>query len=176
MAAGRCSDACQYRHMDAFETRSATPADADAVTDYHHRCFTTTYAPQLLAGEFEAPDEAGTRQELHDRFLPESDCETQVVVVDDLPIGHVTVSGHRLVHLFVEPDHQNMGLGRYLLELGEAMIVAAGHTDFELHARVENIAAIAFYERAGWTVTDRMVHTVEHGISYDERVLTKHHE
>lgn len=162
--------------MDAFETRSAAPADADAVADYHHRCFTETYSSQLLAGEFEAPDLVGTRQQLHDWFLPESDCETQVVVVDDVPIGHVTVSGHRLVHLFVEPHHQNMGLGRYLLARGEAMIVAGGHTDFELHARVENFPAIAFYEKAGWIVTDRMIHTVEHGISYDERVLVKHHE
>ena len=66
-----------------------------------------------------------------------------------------------------------MGLGRYLLGIGETLIVAGGHTDFELHARVENSAAIAFYEQAGWTVTDRCIHTVEHGISYDEWVLVK---
>jgi len=67
-----------------------------------------------------------------------------------------------------------MGLGRHLLGEGEAMIVAGGHSDFELHARVENLAAIAFYQKAGWTVTGRLIHTVEHGISYDEHVLTKH--
>ena len=44
----------------------------------------------------------------------------------------------------------------------------------ELHTRVENHAAIRFYGRAGWAVTDRVIHTVEHGISYDERVLVKH--
>ena len=54
------------------------------------------------------------------------------------------------------------------------MLAAHGHADLELHARVENIEAIDFYVRQGWTVTDRMVHTVEHGISYDERVLVKH--
>jgi hypothetical protein len=53
------------------------------------------------------------------------------------------------------------------------MIAAAGHTDFELHARVENLAAIAFYENAGWSVLDGVIHTVEHGISYDERILVK---
>lgn len=53
-------------------------------------------------------------------------------------------------------------------------MAAGGHTDFESHARVENLAAIAFYEKAGWSVTDRLIHTVEHGISYDERVLIKH--
>jgi ribosomal protein S18 acetylase RimI-like enzyme len=67
-----------------------------------------------------------------------------------------------------------MGLGRHLLAQGEAMIAADGRTDFELHARVENLSAIAFYETAGWTVTERLIHTVEHGISYDERVLIKH--
>jgi ribosomal protein S18 acetylase RimI-like enzyme len=160
--------------MDAFETRPATPADADAVADYHHRCFLKTYASQLLAGEFGAPDPAGTREQLRDWFLPGSEFETNVAVVDGAPIGHVTVYGHHLVHLFVEPDHQGMGLGTHLLTLGETMMSAHGHTDFELHARVENHAAIVFYEHAGWSVTDRVIHTVEHGISYDERVLVKH--
>jgi ribosomal protein S18 acetylase RimI-like enzyme len=160
--------------MDAFEIRAAIPEDADAVADYHHRCFTKTYSSQLLAGELEAPDPAGTRQQLHDWFRARSGFETRVAVVDGAPIGHVTVSGHQLVHLFVEPDHQRVGLGRHLLAQGEAMIASSGHTDFELHARVDNHAAIAFYKNAGWIVTDRLIHTVEHGISYDERVLVKH--
>jgi ribosomal protein S18 acetylase RimI-like enzyme len=159
--------------MDGFELRAATPADADAVADYHHCCFTTTYSAQLFVGELEAPDPAGTREQLRDWFRPESEFETRVAVVDGVPIGHVTVKGHHLVHLFVEPNHQNMGLGGHLLGQGEAMIAAGGHTDFELHARIENLAAIAFYENAGWTVTDRLIHTVEHGISYDEWVLVK---
>ena len=160
--------------MNAFEIRAATPADAHAVADYHHRCFMETYASQVLAGELQVPDSAATRQQLHDRFLPESGFETRVAVVDGVPIGHVTVSGHHLVHLFVEPNHQNMGLGTHLLAQGEAMIAAGGHADFELHARVDNLGAIAFYEKAGWTVTDRVIHTVEHGISYEERVLVTH--
>ena len=159
--------------MEAFEIRVATPADADAVAAYHLRCFTKTYSSQLLAGELEAPDPAGTRQQLHDWFLPGSEFETRVAVVDGVPIGHFTVSGHQLVHLFVEPGHQGMGLGRHLLAQAEAMIAAGGHRDLELHARVDNLAAIAFYEKAGWTVTDRLIHTVEHGISYDERILIK---
>ena len=159
--------------MAAIELRSAKPEDADAVAAYHDRCFRETYAAQLLAGEFDAPDRDGTRRQLHDWFVAESDCDTLVAVLDGEPIAHVTVSGHRLVHLFVAPDHQGKGLGRRLLARGEARIRADGHTILELHARVENVAAIAFYERAGWTVTGRLIHTVEHGISYDEHVLTK---
>jgi ribosomal protein S18 acetylase RimI-like enzyme len=160
--------------MEAIEIRAATPDDADAVADYHDRCFTNTYASQLLAGELQAPDPEGTRRQLRHWFLPESEFETRVAVVGGAPIAHFTVSGHQLVHLFVEPDHQGMGLGRHLLAQGEAMIAAGGRRDFELHARVDNAAAIAFYETAGWTVTDRLIHTVEHGISYDEHVLVKH--
>jgi ribosomal protein S18 acetylase RimI-like enzyme len=160
--------------MDGFELRAATPADADAVATYHHRCFTMTYSSQLLAGEFEAPDPARTRQELYERFLPNAEFETQIAVAGGEPIGHVTVSGSTLVHLFVEPNHHNMGLGRHLLAQGEAMIAADGHEDAELHVRVENLAAISFYQKAGWTVTDRSIQTVEHGIGYDERVLVKH--
>lgn len=160
--------------MDAIEIRAATPDDADAVADYHDRCFRNTYASQLLAGELEAPDPEGTRQQLHDWFRPESEFETRVAVIEGAPIGHFTVSGHQLVHLLVEPEHQGIGLGRHLLAQGEEMPAAGGHRDFELHARVDNLAAIAFYEKASWTVTDRLIHTVEHGISYDEHVLIKH--
>ena len=135
--------------MDAIELRVVTPDDACAVADYHDRCFRRTYGAQLLAGEFSAPDLEGTRQQLREWFQPESEFETRVAVVDGAPIGHVTVRGHQLVHLFVEPDHQGIGLGRRLLEQGEAMIAADGDPNFELHARVENRAAIAFYERAG---------------------------
>jgi ribosomal protein S18 acetylase RimI-like enzyme len=159
--------------LNPFEIRAAIPADADPIASYHDRCFKHTYASQLLAGEFGVPDLAGTRQQLHDWFLPNSGLDTRVAVDDGVPIGHVTVCGHQLVHLFVEPGHQHVGLGRHLLALGETMIAAGGHADLELHARVENVDAIAFYERAGWTVTDRVIHTVEHGISYDERVLVK---
>ena len=157
--------------MPAVELRTADPVDADAVEDYHHRCFLSTYAAHVAAGTFGPPDRAGTRQQLLDWFSPGSDCETVVAVDGGTPIGHVTVSGHRLVHLFVEPGHQGRGLGRLLLAHGEAMLRAGGHADLELHARVENVAAIAFYVSHGWTVTDRVIRTVEHGISYDERVL-----
>lgn len=172
-ASPRQEPSCQGRRMDGVEIRAATPADVDAVEAYHHGCFLKTYETQLRAGEFEAPARAGTRQQLRAWFLPGSDCETRVAVLDGAPIGHVTVSGHRLVHLFAAPGHHGTGLGRDLLALGEAMLAADGHTDVELHVRVVNHAAIAFYERAGWTVTDRVLGTVEHGISYDERVLVK---
>lgn len=160
--------------MAAVEVRAACRADADVVAEYHRRCFEQTYASQLRAGELEPPDLDGVRHQLREWFRDGSGMETRVATLDGTPVGHVTVSGHRLVHLFVDPAHQGTGLGRRLLMSGEAMITAGGHTRLELHARPENVEAIAFYEAAGWQVTDRMVRTVEHGIAYDERVLVKH--
>lgn len=113
------------------------------------------------------------RRQLHDWFLPGSGFKTKVALVDGAPIAHYTVWGGQLVHLFVDPDHQRTGLGRRLLALAEATLVADGHRTFELHTRVDNHAAMAFYETAGWSVTERRIHTVEHGISYDEQVLVK---
>lgn len=159
--------------MDAIEIRMATPDDANAVAAYHDRCFTDSYSAQLLAGELEAPDLEGMTQQLLGWFQPGSEFATQVAVVDGTPIGHFTVSGNQLVHLFVEPEHQGIGLGRLLLAQAEAMMTAGGHTDFELHTRVDNLAGITFYETAGWSMTNRLIHTVEHGISYDEHVLVK---
>jgi hypothetical protein len=37
-------------------------------------------------------------------FLPNTEFETQISVVAGEPIGHVTVSGSTVVHLFVEPN------------------------------------------------------------------------
>ena len=168
------ASASKNRNMDTVEMRAATPDDARAVEDYHDRCFRKTYSSQLLAGEFDAPGREGTQQQLHEWFQPDSEFGTRLAIIDSTPIGHFTVRGNQLVHLFVDPDHQGMGLGSRLLAQGEAMIAANGHSDFELHARVENLAAITFYKARGWTVTDRLVHTAEHGISYHEHVIVKH--
>ena len=159
--------------MEAIDFRPAQPSDADVVVDYHARCFAATYASQLRDGEIEPPDRDGMRRQFIDWFRPGADVDTRVVVIDDVPIAHFTIGGHRLVHLFVEPEHQGQGLGRRLLAMAESMMADAGHTELELHARVDNVGAIAFYERAGWVVTDQVIRTVEHGISYDEHVLTK---
>lgn len=160
--------------MDAIDIRTASPDDVDAVERYHHLCFMNTSTTQISAGKLEAPDRDGMRQQFSDWFQPESEFETWVAVIDHQSIGHVTITAHHLVHLFVEPDHHGTGLGRRLLDHGEATIAAHGHSEFELQTRVDNFAAIGFYEAAGWTLTERVILTVEHGISDDECILVKH--
>ena len=159
--------------MDHVTIRAAAPTDAEVVEDYHHRCFVKSYAAQIEAGEFGPPERGGTRDQLRSWFQPGSAFATSVAIVNEHVVGHFTVNDHNLVHLFVDPDHHGTGLGLRLLTHGEGAIAAAGHAQAELHTRVENTHAIGFYQRWGWTLTDRTIHTVEHGISYHEHVMTK---
>ena len=66
------------------------------------------------------------------------------------------------------------GIGSRLLAIGQALISEAGHTDAELHTRVDNVRAIALYRSVGWQLTDRLIHSAHDGIEYDEQVLVKH--
>ena len=96
-----------------------------------------------------------------------------VADLDGQAIGHTTVSGNELVHLFVDPDHWGGGLGRALLDIGEELLTAAGHREAELHTIVGNEPALVLYRSAGWVVTDRLVHNDWDGVAYDEHVLVE---
>ncbi len=97
-----------------------------------------------------------------------------MATLDGATVGYCTVRGSQLVHRFVDPVHQGTGLGRRLLAVAETLLAASSQPTLKLHTRVENLNAIGFYEHAGWTVTDHTIRTVEHGLSYEERVLIKH--
>lgn len=159
--------------MDTIEIRPAVPSDAGPIADYHQRCLEVTFAAEMAAGTFAAPDLSSTRRQLRAWFEPGSDFPTDVAVADGRTIGHVTVSGHQLVHLFVTPEHHGTGLGRRLLEHGESKLAANGHSSFELHTRTENTTAVSFYQHAGWTLTDALVETSEHGTTYTEHVMIR---
>ena len=110
----------------------------------------------------------------HGRLTSDGSMRTVVATNRDMVVGHVQVDGNLLVHLFVDPDHQGVGIGSRLLAIGEALISEAGHTDAELHTRVDNVRAIALYRSVGWQLTDRLIHSAHDGIEYDEQVLVKH--
>lgn len=162
--------------MNSVEVRKATPADAGHVADCHDRCFKKTFSAQLLAGDLQPPDRAATSAQLHVWLLHDSGFDKRVATLDGATVGYCTVSGSQLVHLFVDPVHQGTGLGRRLLAVAETLLAASSQPTFKLHTRVENLNAIGFYEHTGWTVTDHIIRTVEHGLSYEERVLIKHRQ
>ena len=160
--------------MAAVSFRAAVPSDAEAVARYHHRCWQDAFAPLLEPGVVERLDPWRMLEVFRGWFAPGSEPATVLADLDGRAIGHTTVSGAELVHLFVDPDHSRRGLGRALLAIGEELLVAGGHRKAELHTIAGNEPALALYRSAGWVVTDRLVHNDRgDGVVYDEHVLVK---
>jgi GNAT superfamily N-acetyltransferase len=147
--------------------------DADVIADYHHRCWLIAFAPLVdpLVMEAITPRVARWQQWL----AVDSEHDT-VVATDgnDTPIGHCTVLGNDLLHLFIDPDHHGQGLGRVLLANGEERLRNAGHQSIQLHTIVGNSPAIALYESDGWVMTDRTEDDhLPNGSSYTEHIMVK---
>ena len=158
----------------AVSFRPAEPSDAETVARYHHRCWQVAFTPLLEPGAVERVDPWRMLDVFRWWFTPESEMTTVVADLDGRPIGHTTVSGAELVHLFVDPDHAGRGLGRALLAVAEELLAASGHREAELHTIVGNAPALALYRSAGWVVTERVVHNdLGDGVVYDEHVLVK---
>lgn len=152
--------------------RPGTTDDAAAIADYHLRASRLSFETLLTAGTY---DGAPPRLERFTEWLQaDSEFSTTVADVDGTAVGHVTISGNEVVHLFIDPDHQGLGLGRRLLATGEAMLADAGYDDIELHTMIGNAPAIALYESAGWVVTDGVIDNEHDGVAYREHVLVKH--
>ena len=158
----------------AVRFREGVPTDAPRIAEYYHRCWLTASAPSLEPGAAERLEASMWIDLFHGRLTSDGSMRTVVATNRDLVVGHVQVDGNLLVHLFVDPDHQGVGIGSRLLAIGEALISEAGHTDAELHTRVDNVRAIALYRSVGWQLTDRLIHSAHDGIEYDEQVLVKH--
>jgi GNAT superfamily N-acetyltransferase len=154
--------------------RPAGVEDADAIAAYHYRCWVIGFSSLLEPGVVDRMDPLGKLERWRRWLAPGSGFVTMVADLSGTPVGHATVSGHELVHLFVDPDHWGRGLGRTLLEVGEDTLRGAGHGEIELNTMVGNERALSLYRSAGWTVTDRFVHNDQDGVVYDEHVLVKH--
>ena len=62
--------------------------------------------------------------------------------------------GHRgwVNYLAVSPIHQNMGLGRRLMQSAESTLEALGCPKLNIQVRETNEAVLAFYKKLGYTV------------------------
>lgn len=153
--------------------RWALPADVEQIASYHHACWLHSFTP-LVSPEVMAFIEP--RVERWHQWLSDGSEFATVVAVDDddQAIGHATVSGNELVHLFIDPDHHRRGLGRQLLKVGERLIRQAGHTQAQLHTIVGNASATGLYESCGWVLTDETCdENLPNGSSYTEHLMLK---
>jgi ribosomal protein S18 acetylase RimI-like enzyme len=93
------------------------------------------------------------RAEAHRRWPP-----TYVAEIDGEIAGFVAVGPSRdegsdgeLFAIYVHPDHWGTGVGRALIEKGEAHLRARGHEEAILWVLDDNPRARRFYELAGWS-------------------------
>lgn len=66
-----------------------------------------------------------------------------------------TTSG-RLYSIAIDPGRQGEGLGALLLAQAESEAIRRGCRRLSLEVRIDNTGAIAFYERHGYRVVDRL--------------------
>ena len=66
--------------------------------------------------------------------------------------------GHRgwVYSLAVKPEHRRCGIGSGLVRQLEGALAGRGCLKVNLQVRVTNAAAVAFYERLGYTVEERV--------------------
>ena len=61
-----------------------------------------------------------------------------------------------IYHLAVAPEHRRGGVGRALVRAAEAALAARGCPKINLQVLASNREVVAFYERLGWRVEERV--------------------
>jgi len=133
--------------------RPGTPDDAEGVARVHVETWQAAYAHALPREQLQAlsVEEAVERSR---RWPP-----TFVAERDGEILGFVSVGASRdpatdgeLFAIYVHPEHWGTGVGRALIEAGEAELRKLGHEDAILWVLDDNPRARRFYELAGWSL------------------------
>ena len=133
--------------------RPGTADDAEGVARVHVETWQAAYAHALSSERLQAlsVEEAIQR---HRSWPP-----TLVAERDAEILGFVAVGASRdpgtdgeLFAIYVHPEHWGTGVGRELIEAGEAELRRLGHQDAILWVLDDNPRARRFYELAGWSL------------------------
>jgi ribosomal-protein-alanine N-acetyltransferase len=113
-----------------------TAADAETLAGVHALAFPEPWSAPAIAKLFEGPGVYG--------FL----------VSQDEPLGMIVcraaVDDAEVLTIAVTPGAQRRGIGRALIEAAARAGCAAGATAMFLEVAVDNVSALALYERAGF--------------------------
>jgi ribosomal protein S18 acetylase RimI-like enzyme len=124
-----------------MQIRPFEDVDEDAVVDLWSRC------GLLRPWNDPHKDIARKRQVQREFFLV---CEIDAELVASAMAGY---DGHRgwINYLAVDPLFQRRGVGRLLMEEVQHRLQSLGCSKINLQIRRENVEAIAFYERIGFS-------------------------
>ena len=125
----------------SMEIRSFEDDDEDAVVELWSRCG--------LLRPWNNPHKDIERKRRVQRKL------FLIGTIEEKVVGSVMVGydGHRgwINYLAVDPGHQRSGLGRALMDAAQQQLRRIGCPKINLQIRHDNLEAIAFYERIGYT-------------------------
>ena len=159
---------CAMTERAEPQLRYAEVRDAEAVGDYHVRCWQTAYrgliADEIIDG-MNVDDNVERWAGYFGSDPAVSGYQHVVALIDDLPVGHVSVAPCRdgeptedpptvgeLVVAYVDPDHQGVGIGSALLATAHRMLRLRDFATAVLWTVVGNDPAIGFYKRHGWHI------------------------
>lgn len=90
------------------------------------------------------------RQQIADDWLPIAD--TTVFEVEGQVVGFLSLIGNEVGALFVDPDHQKLGIGQALMNHAAAL-----HPVVELGVFEENSVGRRFYDRYGFENIEKRI-------------------
>jgi len=126
--------------------RPATAEDAEAAARVHMEAWAATYT--LKGPSLEE------RVDLHRRFPASFVAEVAGEIVGFVGVGpsrDADAEGE-LYTIYVAPSHWGTGVGRALIQAGEARLRELGYRQVVLWVLDGNARAQSFYESAGWSL------------------------
>lgn len=133
--------------MSELTVRPIEPDDYDVVISMWEKCFPHRRDYSKPAADLR-------------RKLAHEDDMLLVGTLDEEVVATVMVGydGHRgwIYYLAVHPDNRRKGLGRKMLLAAETRLKRRGCTKLNLQVLGENTQVIAFYERMGFAVEQRI--------------------
>ncbi|WP_373568204.1 GNAT family N-acetyltransferase [Marinimicrobium sp. ABcell2] len=144
--------------------REANASDYDAMDNVFRvsaKAFCSrSYACQVIASWAGEP--------WPDRFLKskESGDEQYVFTLEGKVVcfGSVNLGSHKLVSLFVSPEHSGKSIGQSMLEFLVARAESSGIPALKLDS---SLNAVSFYERHGFTEIGRSMYRTKNGVEME---------
>jgi ribosomal protein S18 acetylase RimI-like enzyme len=132
--------------------RPGTPDDAEGVARVHVETWQAAYAHALPSEQLPALSVQDAVQR-HRNRPPGlvADRGGEILGFVDVGASRDPGTDGELFAIYVHPEHWGMGVGRALMEAGEAELRTLGHRDAILWVLDDNPRARRFYELAGWS-------------------------
>jgi len=133
--------------------RPGTPDDAEGVARVHVETWQAAYAYALPSEKLQALSVEGAVRR-HRTGPPALVAERGGEILGFVDVGASRDPGTdgELFAIYVHPEHWGTGVGRALIEAGEAELRKLGHEDAILWVLDDNPRARRFYELAGWSL------------------------